>query len=76
MWKILVLTESSSEKGAKRYKQIYFTSSGSGDIQEKLKAEKQGGCVFLLLTVPFSVNTISKGLLATGFCCLNKVNVA
>ena len=51
MWKILVLTEISSEKGAKRCKQIYCTSSGTGDIQEKRKVEKQGGCVFLLWTV-------------------------
>ena len=51
MWKILILTESSSEKGAKRCKQIYYTSSGSGDIHEKRKVQKQGGCVFLLSTV-------------------------
>ena len=44
-------TESSSEKGAKRYELIYCTLSGSGDIQEKRKVEKQGGCVFLLSTV-------------------------
>ena len=46
MWKILVLTESSSEKGAKRCKQIYCTSSGSGDIHEKRKVEKQGDVFF------------------------------
>ena len=51
MWKILVPTESSSEKGAKRWKQIYCISGGSGDIQEKRKVEKQGVCVFLLFTV-------------------------
>ena len=54
MRKILVSTESYSEKDAKRCKQIYCTSSGSGDIQEKRKVEIQGGCVFLLLTVAAS----------------------
>ena len=46
MRKILVSTESSSEKDAKRFKQIYCTSSGSGDMQEKRKVEKQGDVFF------------------------------
>ena len=29
----------------------FCSSSGSGDIREKRNVEKQGGCVFLLLTV-------------------------
>ena len=32
-------------------KYIFCSSSGSGDIREKRKAEIQRGCVFLLLTV-------------------------
>ena len=59
MWKILVPTERSSEKGAKRCKQIYCTSSGSGDIHEKRKVEKQGGCVFLLSTVLEKIKNLS-----------------
>ena len=58
MWKIIVLTESSLERGAKRCKQIYCTSSGPGDIQEKWKVEKQGGCVFLLSTVCSTLDSL------------------
>ena len=50
-WKILLSTESSLEKDAKRCRHILFSSSGSGDIREKRKVEKQGGCVFLLSNV-------------------------
>ena len=44
MWKILVATERSLKKGA-----IYCTTTGSGDIQEKRKVEKKGGCVFFVI---------------------------
>ena len=70
MWKILVPTESSSEKGAKRCKKIYCTSSVSGDIQEKRKVEKQRGCVFLLSTVVHSFAFVRKEFLTA--CCWRK----
>ena len=54
MWKILVPTESSSEKDAKRCKQIYCTSSGSVEIHEKRKVEKQGGCFFFVIDCSLS----------------------
>ena len=58
MWKILVATESSSEKGAKRWKKIYCTSGGSGDIQEKRKVEKQGGCVCFFIDCILDIDQI------------------
>ena len=48
IWKILVSTESSSEMGAKRCKQIFCSSSGSRDIREKRKVEKQGDVFFFI----------------------------
>ena len=46
IWKILVPTESSSEKDAKRCKHMFCSSSGSEDIREKQKVEKQGDVFF------------------------------
>ena len=41
-------SESSSKTAMKRCKQIFGSSSGSGDIREKRKFEKQGTMVIII----------------------------